>query len=112
MEACKQSRRAWLPQILPSARPAELRELLSGRAAALLSPAASRTLLRWSESSPEGPWAVIAGPEGGFDADEAAALDFAQAVALGPHVLRIETAVEAAAAALAQVGYVRAGRAG
>jgi len=110
MQACKQARRSWLPQILSLARPAELRELLAGKSAALLSPGAEHTLLEWGAKRPRGPWALIAGPEGGFEPGEVAGLDFAQPVALGPHVLRIETAVEAASAALVQLGYASSGR--
>jgi 16S rRNA (uracil1498-N3)-methyltransferase len=48
-----------------------------------------------------GPWAVLVGPEGGFDPDEAARLraaDFATPVSLGPRVLRADTAAVAALA--------------
>ncbi|HUR27802.1 MAG TPA: RsmE family RNA methyltransferase [Planctomycetota bacterium] len=107
LEACKQSRRSWLPELHPTARPAELRALLQGRAAVLLSPRASRTLLRWSATLTAGPIVVIAGPEGGFDEEELESLDFATPVVLAPHVLRIETAVEAAVSTLVQAGYER-----
>ncbi|MCJ7871629.1 16S rRNA (uracil(1498)-N(3))-methyltransferase [Marinovum sp. 2_MG-2023] len=46
-----------------------------------------------------GPWAILIGPEGGFSASEHArlrALDFAHPVALGPRILRAETAAVAA----------------
>ncbi|TNF18032.1 MAG: 16S rRNA (uracil(1498)-N(3))-methyltransferase [Rhodobacteraceae bacterium] len=46
-----------------------------------------------------GPWAVLVGPEGGFSAAERArlhAMDNAHAVALGPRILRAETAAVAA----------------
>lgn len=46
-----------------------------------------------------GPWAVLIGPEGGFtpqEADKLRALPFAYPVALGPRVLRADTAVVAA----------------
>ncbi len=45
-----------------------------------------------------GPWAVLVGPEGGFDADERerlAALPSAHAVSLGPRILRADTAAVA-----------------
>ncbi len=45
------------------------------------------------------PWAVLIGPEGGFDADEQAAiaaLPNAHAVSLGPRILRADTAAAAA----------------
>jgi 16S rRNA U1498 N3-methylase RsmE len=83
----------------------------AGKPAALLSPGAAHTLLEWGSTRPCGPWALIAGAEGGFEPSELAELDFAEPVALGPHVLRIETAVEAASAALVQLGYARSGRA-
>ena len=57
---------------------------------------------------PGGEWVLVVGPEGGFDADEAAALttpaDHREKPArlrLGPHVLRAETAAIAGAAVLA-----------
>lgn len=46
-----------------------------------------------------GPWAVLVGPEGGFDGSERAAirrLPGAHAISLGPRVLRSETAAAAA----------------
>ncbi|MBT5194561.1 MAG: 16S rRNA (uracil(1498)-N(3))-methyltransferase [Rhodospirillaceae bacterium] len=46
-----------------------------------------------------GPWAVLIGPEGGFDASEAAALrerPFVVPMSLGPRILRTETAAVAA----------------
>ena len=46
-----------------------------------------------------GPWAVLIGPEGGFSEGERSrlrALPFAEAVALGPRVLRADTAAVAA----------------
>lgn len=48
-----------------------------------------------------GPWAVLIGPEGGFEPDEAARLraaPFARPASLGPRVLRADTAAVAALA--------------
>jgi 16S rRNA (uracil1498-N3)-methyltransferase len=48
-----------------------------------------------------GPWAVLIGPEGGFDPEEAARLraaPFARPASLGPRVLRADTAAVAALA--------------
>ena len=47
-----------------------------------------------------GEWVLVVGPEGGLDADEAAALG-GDRVCLAPHVLRAETAAIAGAAVLA-----------
>ena len=54
---------------------------------------------------PQGLQILIAGPEGGFDVDEIAALVSADAlgVRLGPRVLRTETAALAALAAMQTV---------
>ncbi|HTF87848.1 MAG TPA: RsmE family RNA methyltransferase [Planctomycetota bacterium] len=112
LEACKQSRRSWMPKIHPTARPEDLRGLLAGRRCALLSPGAERTLLHWSEAQDAGPTVVIAGPEGGFTDQELASLDFATPLVLAPHILRIETAVEAAVSTLVQVSYARGLRSG
>jgi 16S rRNA (uracil1498-N3)-methyltransferase len=49
---------------------------------------------------PDGSWLVVVGPEGGFDDAEHAALAGAPRLAVGPFVLRAETAAIAAAAAL------------
>jgi 16S rRNA (uracil1498-N3)-methyltransferase len=48
-----------------------------------------------------GEWVVAVGPEGGFDDAELAAYAGAPRLAVGPHVLRAETAAIATAAALA-----------
>lgn len=48
---------------------------------------------------PPGPWAILIGPEGGFsdaERDRLAALDHAHAIALGPRILRADTAAVAA----------------
>jgi 16S rRNA (uracil1498-N3)-methyltransferase len=49
---------------------------------------------------PDGEWVVAVGPEGGFDAEELRAFGPAPRLAVGPFVLRAETAAIAAAAAL------------
>ena len=48
---------------------------------------------------PQGPWAILIGPEGGFAPEERErlrALPFTVAVSLGPRVLRADTAAIAA----------------
>jgi 16S rRNA (uracil1498-N3)-methyltransferase len=49
-----------------------------------------------------GAWIVLTGPEGGFAPDELARVADASRLALGPHVLRAETAAVVAAAVLTQ----------
>jgi 16S rRNA (uracil1498-N3)-methyltransferase len=49
---------------------------------------------------PGGEWVLVVGPEGGFDSEEAAALE-GRRLGLAPHVLRAETAAIAGAAVLA-----------
>jgi 16S rRNA (uracil1498-N3)-methyltransferase len=49
---------------------------------------------------PNGEWIVLVGPEGGFDDSERLALAELPRLAVGPHVLRAETAAIAAAAVL------------
>jgi 16S rRNA (uracil1498-N3)-methyltransferase len=50
---------------------------------------------------PDGAWLLVVGPEGGLDSAELATLGDPPRLAVGPHVLRAETAAAAAAAALA-----------
>jgi 16S rRNA (uracil1498-N3)-methyltransferase len=50
---------------------------------------------------PDGEWVVLIGPEGGFDPRERAALGVPPRLAIGPNVLRAETAATAVVAALA-----------
>jgi 16S rRNA (uracil1498-N3)-methyltransferase len=113
-EACKQSRRAWLPVIHEPLSVGELASARPAAAACLLSPAASARSIDWACSAPHGtrarPLRVFVGPEGGFSPDEERAVLDAGAVAicLGPHVLRIETAAEAAVAGIVQAVFRRA----
>jgi len=107
-EALKQCGRLWALEI---GEPMELEEFGAAgpREILLLSPGARERLLDWTAAQAGRSWTrghplcVLAGPEGGFTAEERARLvaGGAREVWLGPHVLRIETACEAAAAILA-----------
>ncbi len=97
-EACKQSGRTWLPELRSAPGPiAGTRLLLDPTAETSL---ADRLLAK--DRPPERAWTVLVGPEGGFTDAERAAFVAAGAipVSLGPHVLRLETAAEAAMAIL------------
>ncbi|MBK7641760.1 MAG: RsmE family RNA methyltransferase [Planctomycetes bacterium] len=117
-EALKQSGRLWSLEI---AEPLELAQLLAlaERELLLLSPRTPERFFDWTAAqsgrnwSAERPLCLVAGPEGGFSALERAGLlaRGARELWLGPHVLRIETACEAAAAVLA-AGLGRAPAAG
>lgn len=110
-EACKQSRRAWMPVLHEPLPAAELARARPGAALALLDPEAGERLVDWAAGLAPGagtrerPLVLAVGPEGGFDAAETEALlaGGASRRCLGPHVLRIETACEAALAGLVQV---------
>ena len=98
--ACEQSGRNHVPAV---AQPLSLANWLAQRPSGrllFLSPQASSRLADLPE--PHGLQILIAGPEGGFEADEIAALESAHAIAvrLGPRVLRTETAALAALAAM------------
>jgi 16S rRNA (uracil1498-N3)-methyltransferase len=112
-ESCKQSRRTWLP-LLHEALTIE--ELVASRPAAatcLLAPEGPTRLLDWAASAPNGtrvlPLRLLVGPEGGFTAQEERFLadSGAERAHLGPHVLRIETAAEAAVAGAVQTLFRR-----
>lgn len=95
-EAGAQSRRARIPVVDGPVAPIELLAhpglvlaAVGGRPADGLEP------------PPGGEWVVAVGPEGGFDDAELTAFGPAPRLAIGPFVLRAETAAIAAAAALA-----------
>jgi len=114
-EACKQSGRAWLPVLEHTLTPEELaRQLRPGSALAVLDPRAGLSFDTWLRSlrpAPIGvgtrvsPIVLVIGPEGGLAEEESEALldRGASSTWLGPHVLRVETAAEAAMAVAAVV---------
>jgi 16S rRNA (uracil1498-N3)-methyltransferase len=114
-EACKQCGRSWLPELGGARAPGAWAAERPGAAIALCDPRALLPLARWvaglraadgerdaarAAGTRARPIALVIGPEGGFDDDERAALAAAGATAVGvaPHVLRVETAAEAATA--------------
>lgn len=98
--ACEQSGRNHVPAV---AQPLSLANWLAQRPIGrllFLSPQANSKLAELP--TPQGLQMLVAGPEGGFEAEEIAALESAEAIAvrLGPRVLRTETAALAALAAM------------
>ncbi len=98
--ACEQSGRNRVPTV---AQPLSLANWLAVRPSGrllFLSPQASTKLA--DLSAPQDLQILVAGPEGGFEAEEIAALESADAIAvrLGPRVLRTETAALAALVAM------------
>lgn len=104
MEAAEQCERLSVPRIAAPAAlsqivetwPVERRILLCAEAGDALP---INDVLR--EAPPGSPWAVLCGPEGGFDEMELDALrklPFVSAVGLGPRILRADTAAIAALA--------------
>jgi len=95
-EAAVQARRAWLPEVTSLST---LGTVLDEGGAALADPHGDPPTLDHPT--------IVVGPEGGFTAEERAEAE--RTVALGPHVLRAETAAMAAGAVLAALrsGLVR-----
>jgi 16S rRNA (uracil1498-N3)-methyltransferase len=109
-EAVKQSGRAWLPRFQAATPATELLKHVEVPRLAVLDPSGALSLDSWLHSlqpSPAGygtesrPIVFAVGPEGGFSEAELGAWRDAGVgvVRLGPFVLRIETAAEAAMAA-------------
>ena len=99
LEACKQSRGAWLPRLASAATLADFvrQSRADGRTVMLAHPGGV------SMTTCEAPSVAIAiGPEGGFSAQEVESAVAAGAVTvdLGPTILRVETAAVSMAAAL------------
>lgn len=106
-ESCKQSGRLWLPVI---GKPVGTDDIARAPGRVLLfDPEATRSLSDWLHDHRDGgatafdrarPLVLAVGPEGGWTAEERAtfAAHGAERLSLSPHVLRIETAAEAALA--------------
>jgi 16S rRNA (uracil1498-N3)-methyltransferase len=107
-ESCKQCRRLWLPELREPLPPSQLRGLHPEGDLLVLDPDSPKGILAWArERCADGatarrPLVVVVGPEGGLTEAERADLRGAGAheVRLGPYLLRIETAAEAAVAGL------------
>lgn len=107
--AMKQSGRLWTPVIEAPRTLAELLGAPREHETAFLDPHGSTAFLSWSSKAVEAPGralTVVVGPEGGLAPEEARTLADWGAVGcrLGPAILRIETAAEAALAVLAALG--------
>ena len=116
LETLKQSGRTWLPELAPLAALVDfldgLAEREPGSALALADPSARSGLASWvrgalAGETPAPTFVVLVGPEGGFAPEERALCLAHGAVlaCLGPHVLRIEHAAEAAAAIAAHAAF-------
>lgn len=98
--ACEQSGRTRVPEVRPTLPLRDWAAVPSSAARWLLQPGADETLV--SQQTPEGEVELLVGPEGGFserEVDVATHVGF-RALALGPRVLRTETAPIAALAAI------------
>lgn len=99
-QAGKQSRRAWLPEVVPMATTAEVVALVAeADLAVVLHEAADAPLASLPVDGVE-TIVVVVGPEGGITEEELAALGAAHVVRMGESVLRTSTAGVAAVAAL------------
>ncbi len=93
--AAKQSRRAWLPEVLGPVEMSALLELCSGREVCLVAdPDAELTLGRGLPSEQVPVLTLVVGPEGGLEPQEIGELvkKGAKPVRLGSQILRTETA--------------------
>lgn len=104
LEACKQSRRPYLPILHASATPQEMVAQKTGRAKTVWiahPSAAAIAVSRAVEQNASADVTILIGPEGGFTEEEVARTTGAgaQQLALGSAILRIETAAVALVAA-------------
>jgi len=104
LEACKQSRRPYLPILHASATPQEMLARDAGRANSVWiahPSAAAVAVSRAVEQNASADVTILVGPEGGFTEEEVERTTAAGArqIALGSAVLRIETAAVALVAA-------------
>jgi 16S rRNA (uracil1498-N3)-methyltransferase len=102
LEACKQSRRAYLPQLHAPLTPAQLAAQVRTGSLVIAHPNGA-PFARWRARLTSGV-TLLVGPEGGFGEDELAAVHAAggMCVSLGAAILRIETAAGALLALVAE----------
>jgi 16S rRNA (uracil1498-N3)-methyltransferase len=101
-EAAKQARRAWVPPVAPPVTTRELAARVAAADRALVLHEAATTALAEVALPDAGEILLVVGPEGGITDDELGLLTGAgaQAVRLGPEVLRASTAAAVALGAL------------
>lgn len=101
LEACKQSRRAWLPELRPATEPAAVARAATARGAQVWIAHPEGPVWRASTPNDQRDQLFLIGPEGGFTTAEIAAAETngARRVGLGEGILRIETAALALLAA-------------
>jgi 16S rRNA (uracil1498-N3)-methyltransferase len=100
--AGKQARRAWLPEVAPLARTADVESLVGAAACAIVLHEEAQESLRDIVVPAAGDVVLIVGPEGGVSPDELARFTAAgaQVGLLGPTVMRSSTAGTVAAAVI------------
>jgi 16S rRNA (uracil1498-N3)-methyltransferase len=100
--AGKQARRAWLPEVAPLARTADVESLVAAAACAIVLHEEAQESLRDLVVPAAGDVVLIVGPEGGVSPDELARFTAAgaQLALLGPTVMRTSTAGTVAAAVI------------
>ena len=100
VEAAEQCGGTYVPEVTALARlSAVLDDWPSDRPLLFCDEALAGTAPTDLKTLPRGPWAILIGPEGGFSAserDRLNAMEMAHAIALGPRVLRADTAAVAA----------------
>jgi 16S rRNA (uracil1498-N3)-methyltransferase len=103
LEACKQSRRAFLPHLHAARAPAELAREHGALALLIAHPDGQAFAQAGARLTPAGAMLLI-GPEGGFTPQEVAMVRAAggESVALGGAILRVETAATALLALVAE----------
>jgi 16S rRNA (uracil1498-N3)-methyltransferase len=100
--AGKQARRAWLPEVAPLARTADVEALVGAAACAIVLHEEADTAIRDIDLPAHGDILLIVGPEGAVSPDELGRLTAAGAhlALLGPTVMRTSTAGTVAAAVI------------
>lgn len=103
LEACKQSRRAYMPRLHAPRAPVELAREHGALALLIADPEGLTFAQAAARLTPAGAMLLI-GPEGGFTPQEVAAVRAAggESVALGSTILRVETAATALLALVAE----------